>query len=124
LGLIGIGALALQGCTTSPDEHRDFIVDVAGERFVLRLTDPATIQQAIVISRGGPRAFPIGPLPRGAGGFNAPWSWHMDPDTTRLAEVAVEICDGMPSFVERNLAESLRPEVGYCPWAARIVGER
>lgn len=122
-----LGALwMLGGCDsgTSPGDHRDFIVDVSGERFVMRTTDPATIREALEILEGAPQKFPIGPLRRGDGGFNAPWSWHFDPEEVRLTEIAVEVCDGRPSYVEENLEEFLRPEVGYCPWSGRIVGER
>jgi hypothetical protein len=51
-------------------------------------------------------------------------AWHMDPDEVRLTEIAIEACDGLPSFVEKNLDAFVRPEVGYCPWSARIVGEK
>jgi hypothetical protein len=118
--------LALARCDgdTSADPHRDFVVDVVGERFVMRTTDPDTIQQAVAILNGAENRFPIGPLLRGNGGFNPPWSWHMDPDQVRLTEVAVEVCDGRPSYVEENLDDFLMPGVGYCPWSGRIVGER
>jgi hypothetical protein len=116
--------LALAHCNgdTSADRHRDFVVDVSGERFVMRATDPDTIRQAMAILSGAENRFPIGPLLRGDGGFNAPWSWHMDPEQVRLTEVAVEVCDGRPSYVEENLDDFLM--VGYCPWSGRIVSER
>ena len=60
------------------------------------------------------------PLRRGDGGFNAPWSWHLDPAETRFVEAAIEVCDGTPSYVEAHLAEFPT----YCPWGARIVRER
>ena len=118
--------LGLFGCesSTGPDLHRDFIVDVNGERFIMRAIDPTTIQQAVNILNREENLFPIGPLRSGNGGFNTPWSWHMDPAEVRLTEVSVEVCDAMPSFVEENLNNFLRPEVGYCPWSARIVGEK
>lgn len=109
--------------SNSADLHRDFVVDVVGERFVMRTTDPTTIQQAVAILNGAPNMFPIGPLRRGDGGFNSPWSWHFDPDEVRLTEVAVEVCDGLPSYVEENLEDFLVRGVGYCPWSGRIVGE-
>lgn len=89
----------------------------------MRTTDPTTIQQAVAILNGAPNMFPIGPLRRGDGGFNSPWSWHFDPDEVRLTEVAVEVCDGLPSYVEENLEDFLVRGVGYCPWSERIVGE-
>ena len=120
--LLAVGLLSCD--STGPDTHRDFVVDVNGERFVMRATDSATIRQAVDVINGRENMFPIGPLRRGNGGFNTPWSWHMDPDEVRLTEIAIEACDGLPSFVEKNLDTFLRPEVGYCPWSARIVGEK
>jgi hypothetical protein len=64
--------------------------------------------------------FPMGPLRRGDGGFNAPWTWHLDPDQTRLVEAAIEICDGTPSYVETHQDEFPT----NCPWGGRIVSER
>jgi hypothetical protein len=64
--------------------------------------------------------FPIGPLRAGDGGFNAPWSWHFDPDEVRFAEAAIELCDGTPSYVEEHLADY----PSYCPWAAQVVAVR
>ena len=69
---------------------------------------------------GRPTAFPAGPLLRGDGGFNAPWSWHFDPDQVRMVEAAIEVCDGTPSYVETHLSDFPT----YCPWGARIVRQR
>jgi hypothetical protein len=40
----------------------------------------------------------------------------------RMAEAAIEVCDGIPSYVETHLDEFL--DVGYCPWSARVVAIR
>jgi hypothetical protein len=98
----------------------EFTIDVSGERFVLRLTDPATIQLAEDNRQGRNTRFPLGPLRAGHGGFNAPWTWHMDPAATRFVELAIEVCDGRPSYVERNQGDYPT----YCPWGARVVGRR
>jgi hypothetical protein len=120
--LIALGGLA-PACSssTSPTPGRaEFVVDVAGERFVLALTDAETIALARENLRGGNTRFPIGPLRSGNGGFNPPWSWHLDPAETRMTEAAIEICDGRPSYVEDHLSEY----PSYCPWGARVVSER
>lgn len=97
----------------------DFVVAVEDERFVLRASDADTIAAAYGNLRGQNSRFPIGPLRTGDGGFNAPWSWHIDPDEVRLAEAAIEVCDGRPSYVEEHVEDYL--PIGYCPWGARIV---
>jgi hypothetical protein len=118
-----LGALlASLGCSgTSPDgSAADFVVAVGSDQFVLRSTHPETIAQLREVVAGRRQGFPIGPLLRGDGGFNGPWSWHLDPAETRLTEAAIEVCDGTPSYVEAHLSDFPT----YCPWGARIVRER
>ena len=107
--------------TTAPSPRpAEFVVDVVGERFVVRLTDPETIARAEDSLRGRRSTFPAGPLRPGDGGFNAPWTWHLDPDQTRFVEAAIEVCDGRPSYIETHQAEF----PSYCPWGARVVARR
>jgi hypothetical protein len=116
-------ALLVGACSTpnSPEPSSvDFVVDVAGERFVLRTTNADTIRLATENLQGGNRRFPSGPRLDGGGGFNAPWSWHLDPDRTQMVEAAIEVCDGKPSYVEAHQADFPT----YCPWAGRIVERR
>jgi hypothetical protein len=102
--------------------YTEFLVAVGQQTFVLRANDAQTAQLALDNFKGRNKVFPIGPLRPGDGGFNAPWSWHFDPDAVRMAEAAIEVCDGEPSFVEANLTEFL--QFGYCPWSARVVAVR
>ncbi len=116
-------AVAGSGCssTAAPSPaSAEFLVAVGSETFVMRTTDPSTIQLARGRLRGENACFPSGPLLSGDGGFNAPWSWHLDPAETRMVEMAIEVCDGTPSYVEAHQADFPR----YCPWGARIVAER
>lgn len=105
---------------TEPTRATEFVVDVSGERFVVRTSDPETIQLATDNRLGRNGRFPIGTLKPGDGGFNAPWTWHLDPASVRFVEAAIEVCDGRPSYVERHQAEFPT----YCPWGARVVSER
>jgi hypothetical protein len=115
------GILASCSGGTDPNPPRaDFVVSVAGESFVLRSTNPETIRLATENLEGRNGRFPIGPLRDGDGGFNGPWSWHLDPAETRMVEAAIELCDGTPSYVEAHKADF----PSYCPWAARIVARR
>ena len=120
LALSLVGSFIACSGPTAPGESSEFVVDVAGERFILRLTDMATIRLAEENLQGRNQRFPLGPLRRGNGGFNAPWTWHLDPAETRLVEVAIELCDGRPSYVEEHQTDYST----YCPWGARVVGRR
>lgn len=111
------------GCKspTAPSPRTvDFVISVEGELFTLRTSHPDTIRLAEENMQGRNSRFPIGPLRSGDGGSNAPWSWHLDPDDTRLVEVAIELCDGRPSYVEEHRSAF----TSYCPWGARVVARR
>ena len=114
--IIVLLVFAAAGCSspTQPAAPAEFVVDVAGERFVMRLTDAETIALAEANRLGRNSRFPLGPLRAGNGGFNAPWTWHVDPSETRLVEAAIELCDGRPSYVEQH--QNDYPT--YCPWGA------
>jgi sterol desaturase/sphingolipid hydroxylase (fatty acid hydroxylase superfamily) len=122
--LIALGGFFVLGCSDEGRAARpyaEFLVAVGRETFVLRATDPETIRLAQESFNGRHTPFPIGPLRRGDGGFNAPWSWHFDPDRVRMAEIAIEVCDGQPSYVEQHVEDFLG---GYCPWSGRVVALR
>jgi len=113
-------AVPLASCSDPSGARADFVVAVGTDSFVVRSTDPDTIAQFREVVKGSRTGFPIGPLRAGDGGFNSPWGWHFDEDKTRLTEVAVEVCDGTPSYVETHLGQFPT----YCPWSAKILSER
>ena len=114
-------ALLLPACSDDPSEvEAEFVVSVADETFVMRVRDPETIRLAQENIERRNQRFPIGALLRGDGGFNAPWSWHLDPAQVRMTEIAIEVCDGRPSYVEAHLADF----PAYCPWGARVIRRR
>ena len=118
--LVAAAALLVPGCSSpaAPSNTAEFLIDVVGERFVLRTSHAQTIQLAEENLRGGNTMFPLGPLRTGDGGFNQPWTWHLDPAATRFVDVAIEVCDGRPSYVEAHQADYAT----YCPWGAKVVG--
>jgi hypothetical protein len=118
--LLLAGTLSCRSSTNPSPQTAEFVVQVVDETFVLRTTDMETIRRAEDNMRGRNGMFPLGPLRPGSGGFNAPWTWHLDPDETRLVELAIELCDGRPSYVETH-----QTEYGtYCPWGARVIARR
>jgi hypothetical protein len=50
------------------------------------------------------------------------WSWHPDPSDMEFADFTIELCDGIPSYIEENKAEWLATVMNYCPWSARVTG--
>ena len=100
-----------------------FTVDVNGERFKVLVKDPELAGVFRSMLRGERSGIVIGELRAGDGGFNKPWSWHLDPDTVSIADATIELCDGMPSFVEAELDYWLSVVKRYCPWGGRVVAE-
>ncbi len=64
-----------------------------------------------------------GALDYGNGGFNRPWSWHIVPDEWVLAEMSIELCDGIPQFVESDLQYWVETVRYYCCWSSYIGQE-
>lgn len=98
--------------------------DVNGQLFQLWSTNPDTIDQIMALEAGTSNAnIPNGPILRGSGtaNHNTPWSWHLDPEMTSMAEVTIEVCDGIPSFVEANLDYFVDQVGQYCPWGANLI---
>ncbi len=93
-----------------------------GEVFRILLRDSDLIAQARALVGAGNRRIVSGTLASGNGGFNAPWSWHLNPDTVRFPEIAIEVCDGCPSDVE---ASGGTWDAGsFCPWTSEIIAEQ
>lgn len=98
--------------------------EVQQSTFRLFSTDPDTISDLYkLLDNQSQAGIPNGPLLPGPGPglHNAPWSWHLDPAATTMAEFTIEVCDGTPEFVEKELSYWLESVGQYCPWNARLA---
>ena len=112
----------VSGCGDSPTSPSDVAVvtfNVAGETFRVQLVDGRQIEAARAAQNGGAARIPNGRIVPGAG-VNAGWSWHLE--NVEFVEVAIELCDGRPSDVERQGAQFGGGR--FCPWSARVVAIR
>jgi hypothetical protein len=96
--------------------------DVNGERYSIFITNTQTIEQVIALWNGQATAsIPSGRVIRGRVSYNKAWSWHIDSEDVSMADATIELCDGVPSYVEAHLDEWIA-NVGYfCPWSAELV---
>ena len=79
-------------------------VDRPDVRFRVLLENPDIINEADQLRRTGEARWIIGRVRRGDGGFNGPWSWHLDPsDHISFGEVTIEECQTTPGYIEENL---------------------
>jgi hypothetical protein len=122
-GLIAI-CLLLVGSACGDDPARPqpvtFVVEVSGERFNVRATRPDAIADLEARRLSGQRGVVLGTLASGDGGFNSPWSWHLDPATVEVADAAIELCDGRPSMVEADTNYWIGTVGQFCPWGALV----
>jgi hypothetical protein len=91
---------------------------VAGrEEFKALVTDAANvvIVRDLLAGREGP-GIPNGRIVYQTG-VNAGYHWSMDPDDLEFADMTTEVCDGLPSDVEKHAITSDR----YCPWSAKVI---
>jgi hypothetical protein len=108
--------------SSSEIQGKSFILETAnGDKFKVYATDLEAIQLLIDNYYGLNKMFVMGRLVIGDGGFNPPWSWHLDPDHVTMAEFAIELCDGTPSEVEHNLPYWLFQVETFCPWSSKVI---
>ena len=101
---------------TSPSHGALVSFSVASETFRAQLTDEKQIDAARAAQAGGPARIPNGRIVTGTG-VNLGWSWHVE--DVEFVEVAIELCDGRPSDVQREGAQFGGGR--FCPWSARVV---
>ena len=100
--------------------HRNPVAtfQVVDETYKIELATPELVAHAEALLAGESVAsIPNGVVVRDDPGPNAPWSWHIDPATLDFADMTIEVCDGLPSYVEDEIVTSDR----FCPWSAKVV---
>lgn len=119
VGALGLlGSLALTGCSSSSAVPSVATFEIEGQRFRIELVTPELVHHAEQLLDGEEvPAIPVGKIVRGSASVNAPWSWHIDPETLEFADFTTEVCDGLPEFVEDGTLTSDT----YCPWLARVI---
>lgn len=117
--LVGLTACGESAIATPQKEDVVVTIRVADvEEYRIRLTDPADIEIARKLLAGeeAPR-IPNGVVVRGDPDVNVGYTWHIDPESVEFADITVEVCDGLPSDVEKGIITSDR----YCPWSAEVI---
>jgi hypothetical protein len=106
-----------------------FAWDARPDTMVVLVTDAATIAAAhAYVATSSVPSIPSGPIVRGAGS-DPRLPFHYVPDSVRLVEVAIELCDGRLMKTEAELNEYFLGATGdagasraqFCPWGARPV---
>jgi hypothetical protein len=98
--------LAGFGCSDSsgPEDDRFVFRDPLTHEVVrLEITNSEGRAQAEDLLASGEARWALGTLKRGDGGFNGPWTWHIDPATVTFAEVTIEACQTAMSAIDDDL---------------------
>jgi hypothetical protein len=110
------------GCTL-PTSGLYATFRVGSETFRQQITSQAGIIGALALWRGTSNArIPIGALDCKCTGWNCQWDFHMVPSSITFTEIAIEICDGTPSYVNNHCSDFARGS--YCPWSAVLTSLR
>ncbi|MGH9272261.1 MAG: hypothetical protein ACRDZ2_13420 [Ilumatobacteraceae bacterium] len=113
-----VGAACARDEPDTGPEPTVAVIQVVDETYRIELATPELVDQARQLLGGeGTANIPIGKIDRSSPSVNEPWSWHIDPATIEFVEITMEVCDGLPSFVEDG---SLTSEF-YCPWDATVI---
>ncbi len=118
-GSVLLAALVCAACgdgANSPSGGAIVTIGVANEVFRVQLLDEAQIAAARRAQAGGPARIPNGRIVTGRS-VNVGWSWHLE--DVEFAEVTIELCDGLPSDVERQGVAFGGGR--FCPWSAQVI---
>ena len=113
-----LAGLALSGCSAGVAVPSVATFEIEGQQFRIELVTAELVEHATQLLNGEEVAsIPVGRIVRDSPSVNAPWSWHIDPNTVEFADFTTEVCDGLPEFVEDGTLTSDT----YCPWSARVI---
>jgi glucose/arabinose dehydrogenase len=99
---------------------------IEGEEFVVGTDDPDLIRlcrEQLELPVDERDLHVSGAIGDGHGGFNLGREWHHEPGSWQLAEASIELCDGLPSFVDDDLEYWIEAVGSFCPWASYIDAE-
>jgi len=114
LVLAAVTMVSLAGCVPSDKTVVTFEVAEQGT-YKIELITPEQIEHVRELMAGSEEGrIPVGTIVRDDPSVNAPWSWHIDPTTLEFADATIEVCDGLPEYVEDGTLTSDT----YCPWLA------
>lgn len=96
--------------------------------FIIELRDTEKIRHARRIVAGSEplKVHVHGTIVTKPAAYNPDYAFHLDPVTIDFFELAAEVCDAAPRYVEAHLAEiggAFLPDAHWCPWASRVEAE-
>jgi hypothetical protein len=96
-------------------------------QFTARTSDPKVIEKArreLAKPKMKRHLFLDGKLASGDAQINKPWHWHIVNNRWDLVEMSIELCDGTPEMVEKDVAHWVKDVKRFCPWKSYVVEEK
>jgi len=102
-----------------------FTFEVNGEIMSQYFTNSQTIRDAIDnFYQKNNKSIPSGLIKDdrpGRSKYDNKYKWHMSESDTRMVGMAMEICDGLPSDIEKDINYWLTQVRYFCPWSAKVM---
>ena len=86
--------------------------------FVVLIVDADTIRKARALAGTATPTLTSGIIVATPASYNPNWSFYLRPDSVRMPEIAVEVCDATATMVQQHLSEvggSFLPGNEWCP---------
>ena len=121
--------LTMSACDNNPMEPAPepsapvYIIQVIDETFRVQITDSTVSAEAERLLQSGEVRNIEGPLLAGDGDINAPYPWHLNPDSITFSDATIELCDGRPSMIQDDLDYWLNTVKAFCPWGVKVIGK-
>lgn len=110
---------------THPTRYFEFANRVAltGENFIAATSDTAEIlliEYQLSLPDSLRDRHIHGRIAHGNPGYNLEWHWYFLPNQWQVVEASIEVCDGLPSAIERDTASWTDGDI-FCPWHSYVL---
>lgn len=116
-------AVMVPGVASAADNaNGDYVATIKvanSEVYHVRLTKQADVDHAYQLMSGQSKTdrIPVGKVVYGNPDVNVGYSWQIDPATFHWADATIELCDGLPSYVENHQVDG----GSFCPWQTKVI---
>lgn len=121
-GASGSAGTSGNGGELCADRTGGALVDftIVEETLRVWIESPAFVTEAERLLASGESRIPVFEDLLDGSDCDSQWSWHPNPVDVDFADFTIEICDGIPSYIEENKTEWLGSVDAYCPWSATV----
>ncbi|NMC61970.1 MAG: calmodulin [SAR324 cluster bacterium] len=93
---------------------------------IIKLRDHNKIEEARALLRSKSSAGVMGEILKSRASYNPRWSYHLKPSSIKFFELAIEVCDASPKYIEKHLnkvGSDFLPGKIWCPWSSYVRKE-